>query len=114
MDDSLKLRLGMITARTTWTAWKSTSAALISENPMHRPSCIQSCSVKQICLDKFKLNRASLMRFLGKNQLQSITEQIIWSFQAARVGDVGGDGDLLVLLKALRVRVLSEEKADYN
>ena len=42
-----------------------------------------------------------------------MTEQIIWSSQAARVGDVGGDGDLLVLLKALRVRVLSEEKAIY-
>ena len=29
--------------------------------------------------------------------------------QAARVGDVRGDGDLLVLLKALGVRVLNEE-----
>ena len=41
-----------------------------------------------------------------------MTEQIS-SSQAARVGDVGGDGDLLVLLKALRVRILSEEKANY-
>ena len=42
-----------------------------------------------------------------------MTEQIISSSQAARVGDVGGDGDLLVLLEALCVRILSEEKAIY-
>ena len=29
--------------------------------------------------------------------------------QAARVGDVGSDGDLLVLLKALGVRILDED-----